>query len=101
MKTHRWQEVRRKNLTPEQIAQNDKWVQAESTAIQLRELRELSGHTQAEVAEILETTQGHLSTLEKREDHKLSTLRKYVEALGGELQVVATFGDRSIRLKGV
>jgi hypothetical protein len=35
---------------------------------------------------------------EHRSDHRLSTIRKYVEALGGEIEVVANFGDKRIRL---
>ena len=45
--------------------------------------------------------QSELSKIERREDHLLSTLRKYVEALGGELEVVAVLGDKRIRLRGV
>jgi hypothetical protein len=39
--------------------------------------------------------------MEHEEDHRLSTLRKYVAALGGELDVVAVLGDKRISLRGV
>jgi hypothetical protein len=55
--------------------------------------------TEADAA--LKITQGQVSLTEQREDHRLSTLRRYVEALGGELEVVANFGDRRVRLHGV
>jgi hypothetical protein len=42
-----------------------------------------------------------LSKIERRDDHLLSTLRRYVAALGGELEVVAVFGNERIALKGV
>ena len=45
--------------------------------------------------------QSEVSKAERRDDHLLSTLRRYIEALGGELEVVARFGDKSVRLKGV
>ncbi len=39
----------------------------------------------------METTQAHVSRLERRADLYLSTLRRYIRALGGELRIVATF----------
>ena len=60
----------------------------------LAELRtRVQALTQAELSEILETTQGAISQLERREDALLSTLRDYVQALGGKLEVVAHFPD--------
>jgi hypothetical protein len=49
----------------------------------------------------LEMKQSELSRAERREDHLLSTLRRYVEGLGGELQVVARVGDKVVKLRGV
>lgn len=37
----------------------------------------------------------------RREDHKLSTLRRYVEALGVELEVIVNLGDKRLRLHSV
>jgi transcriptional regulator with XRE-family HTH domain len=62
----------------------------------LQELRLQRGVTQVELAEVLMVTQAALSKLERRSDVKLSTLRGFVEALGGELTVVAKFGDRAV-----
>jgi hypothetical protein len=45
--------------------------------------------------------QSEISRLEKREDFKLSTLKRYVEALGGELEVWAAIGDKRMRLRAV
>jgi len=64
----------------------------------LRELRKLVGVTQTELAERLKKTQGEVSQAERREDYRLSTLRRYVEALGGKIEVIADFGDKRIRL---
>ena len=67
----------------------------------LQGLREhVSELTQEQVAEILHVTQAHVSKLEHREDMLLSTLRSYVEALGGQLEVLARFGKRTVRVKG-
>ena len=57
----------------------------------LRDLRKSKQLTQVQVAERLGGRQVYVSRLEKRSDMKLSTLRDYVAALGGELQVMVTF----------
>jgi transcriptional regulator with XRE-family HTH domain len=66
----------------------------------LRGLRELLGKTQEEVAALLERSQGQVSETERRQDVLLSTLRSYVKALGGELEIIARFGDKQIRIHG-
>ena len=55
--------------------------------------------TQAEVGRSAEMTQSELSRLESRSDHLTSTLRRYVEALGGKLEISAVFGERRVKLK--
>jgi hypothetical protein len=49
----------------------------------------------------LSKSRSEISKIENREDWLLSTLRRYVEALGGELEVVAVLGDKRLRLRGV
>jgi transcriptional regulator with XRE-family HTH domain len=100
MPTHKWSDIKRK-MAPERRARVDEAVRRELLAMELRELRTEAGKTQAEVAEIAEMTQAELSKFERREDHLISTLRRYVEALGGELEVVAVFDNKRIALKGV
>lgn len=70
-------------------------------ALTLAELRRLRGLTQVEAASGAGMDQSELSKAERREDHRLSTLRRYVEALGGKLEVFARFGSKRVRLKGV
>ena len=102
MKVHRWEDIRKKNkLTPEQRAETDLRVQVELLEMSLRDVRELAGMTQVDLASKADFAQSELSKIERREDHLLSTLRKYIEALGGELEVVAVLGDKRIRLRGV
>jgi hypothetical protein len=43
-------------------------------------------------------TQSELSRLERRPDHLVSTLRRYVKALGGELEVTAVLGAKRVKL---
>jgi hypothetical protein len=56
--------------------------------LDLRALREGVGRTQAQIAKAATMDQGDVSRLEQREDAKLSTLRRYVRALGGQLELV-------------
>jgi transcriptional regulator with XRE-family HTH domain len=100
MATHKWSEIKEK-MAPERRARLDAEVRSEVLAMELRELRKEAGKTQTEVAEVAEMTQAELSKFERRDDHLLSTLRRYVTALGGELEVVAVFDNKRITLKGV
>jgi CRP-like cAMP-binding protein len=87
--------VRRiENEVEERIARED-------LELNLRAVRELAGKTQVEVAEAAGTTQGEVSIAERRQDHLVSTLRRYVKALGGDLEVLARFGDKTVKLRGV
>jgi DNA-binding XRE family transcriptional regulator len=60
----------------------------------LRELRRARKLTQVRVAKTLGITQDSVSRLEHRSDLLLSTLRKTIEAMGGNLTIVAEFPDR-------
>ena len=60
----------------------------------LRELRMALDCTQQQLAEKLSIGQDSISRLEKRSDMRLSTLRAYIEALGGSLDIVAHFPDQ-------
>jgi DNA-binding XRE family transcriptional regulator len=60
----------------------------------LRELREAQKLTQAHMAQALGIGQDSVSRLEKRTDLLLTTLRGYIEALGGRLSLIAEFPDR-------
>src|SRR6266478_4198583 len=61
----------------------------------LRELRKARKLTQTRVAKTLGITQDSVSRLEKRSDLLLSTLRKNVKAMGGDVHIVAQFPDRA------
>ena len=68
----------------------------------LRELRHARKLTQVRMAKKLGITQDSVSRLEKRSDLLLSTLRKTVEAMGGNLSLVAKFPDRGpVVLSGI
>lgn len=80
--------------TSEEVAQNE-------LEVSLRELRQIAGKTQTEVAAGAGLAQSEVSRLEARDDALLSTLRRYVEALGGELDLVARVGARSVVIRGI
>ena len=60
----------------------------------LKELRKGAKRTQENLAKALGVGQDTISRLEKRSDMLLSTLRHYVESVGGRLALVATFPDQ-------
>ncbi|SMH43313.1 XRE family transcriptional regulator [Azospirillum agricola] len=60
----------------------------------LRELRQIAGKAQADIASALNITQPSVSKIEKQADMHLSTLRNYVEAIGGELELTVKLPKR-------
>lgn len=96
-----WTEVRaqrppRENLVAEHRAR----MEAEVRAFRLREVREEQGLTQTELADRMHVKQPTVSQLESGllDRAGLSTIKAYVEALGGTVEVVADFGDRRLVL---
>ena len=70
----------------------------------MRALREAAARTQLDVAASSQMDQADVSRLESRrefEDCQVSTLRRYITALGGTLELVAAFGNKKIVLCGV
>lgn len=65
----------------------------------LRDLRLAASQTQDDLAQALGVGQDTISLLEQRSDMLLSTMRRYVEAMGGQLDLVASFPNRpSVKL---
>ena len=67
----------------------------------LRTLRESLGKTQGEIARNAGMTQPQLSRVERRQDHLISTVRRYAAALGGDVQVIVRVGGRRVILRDV
>jgi transcriptional regulator with XRE-family HTH domain len=80
-------------LTPQARRRIDARARKTVKEMGLDELRRARRMSQDELAQTMETTQAHISRLERRADLYLSTLRRYIRALGGELRIVATFND--------
>lgn len=64
----------------------------------LQELRQARGLSQKVLADILHVQQPSIAKMEKRTDMYISTLRSHIEAMGGQLDVVARFPDGSVRI---
>ena len=100
-KLRNYDELEARLFTPDQIEEARRWARAEAAAIDIRELRKLLRISQAELAKRLNKDQPELSRLERRRDLRLSTLSQFVNALGGELELYARFGEKSLKLTNV
>jgi len=68
------------------------------TEMLLSEIRRLAGLTQEQLAASLGVKQPTLSQLESQDDMQISTLRRIVEKLGGELEIIATLPTGRVAL---
>ncbi len=91
-KTTPWREVRQRLDIDEQV------IARERLRLRLAILREQLGKSQVELAELLGTSQPNVSQLERSEDLQLSSIARYIHALGGQLQVNAVVGNTTYRL---
>lgn len=93
-----WKALEKSKLSPEARARVRERASRELEELTLKRLRQQLELTQVEVSRAASMTQSELSRLESRTDHLTSTLRRYVEALGGELEITAVFGERRIKI---
>jgi transcriptional regulator with XRE-family HTH domain len=85
-------------MRPEARAAVQAGVREDLNKLLLSELRKLAGKTQQELADSLKIKQPTLSKLEGQQDMQVSTLRRIVEALGGELDITATLPTGRVSL---
>jgi predicted XRE-type DNA-binding protein len=92
--------LRRRPVDRERVNALKRQMLDEVRAYRLRELREESALTQVELASRMNVTQARVSHLESGEIDRaqLDTLRKYAEAIGGELRVEIALGDQVHRI---
>jgi DNA-binding XRE family transcriptional regulator len=88
-------QIIRKLRPAERKKVEDRAAEIIAEEMSLRDLRKARKLTQARVAKALGITQDSVSRLEKRSDLLLSTLRKTVKAMGGEVRIIAEFPDRA------
>jgi len=65
----------------------------------LTELRQARGLSQKTLAEALKVQQPSIAKLEKRTDMYLSTLRNHIEAMGGQLEIIARFPEGAVKIR--
>ena len=88
----------RAQMSPEARARAQAQAQAMLAEMPLNELRQARGLSQKMLAEVLHVQQPSIAKIEKRTDMYLSTLRSHIEAMGGELEVVARFPDGAVKI---
>jgi transcriptional regulator with XRE-family HTH domain len=89
----------REKMTPERQERIRKRTEELLTELPLQELRQARALSQQELAEVLGLNQATVSKLERRTDMYLSSLRRFVEAMGGELEISASFPDGKVRIQ--
>ena len=95
---NQWKTVRR-TLAPARETRIKRRLTAELSRLPLAEVRKARAMTQVRLAEILQVNQGAVSKIEQRSDMYLSTLRSYVEAMGGRLDIRAVFPNGELVLE--
>jgi len=88
--SHKWNDIR-KTLSPEAEDRIRQSIDDAAAVMTLHQLREAQSLTQASLANILGVNQGSVSKMEKRTDMYVSTLRNFIQAMGGQLQIKAIF----------
>jgi transcriptional regulator with XRE-family HTH domain len=86
----------RAKMAPESRARVEQRVQEALRAMPLEGLREARELTQTQLAQILRVSQGAVSKVERRADMYISTLRSYIRAIGGDLQIRAVFPEGDV-----
>jgi DNA-binding XRE family transcriptional regulator len=94
---HKWSELEAK-MGPERVAASRARAKKIIEQMPLQQLRQAREMTQTRLAELLEMDQGNISKLEQRTDMYLSTLRSYIEAMGGVLEIRALFPEGDVRI---
>jgi len=89
---NKWHQLKNR-MSPASKERVDARERRTLAAMPLAEIRKAVGMTQMELAGQMAQGQGAVSKIEHAADMYLTTLRKYIEALGGELHLTATFSD--------
>jgi ribosome-binding protein aMBF1 (putative translation factor) len=97
-----WEELERNlygaDVSPEAIESGARALLAKARGHQLAEARKQLGLTQRDIAATMGVSVARISQIEHGEVTSFDVIARYVEALGGRLDLVADFGDRTVRL---
>lgn len=90
MKTHKWADLRHQ-MSAEALREVEERVNR--AAVHLDQIRRARGMTQVTLASAMGVSQAQIAKVEREADLYVSTLRRFVEAMGGKLELVARFPD--------
>ncbi len=88
----------REKMSPESRARSRGLADELRREMRLTELRLALGVSQEELGQLMQKKQAAISRFERRSDMHISTLREFIAALGGRLEVVASFPEGSYHL---
>jgi len=88
-----WKALKTKTFTRERAARIEAESKALAAELHLSQLRRARGLTQAALADLLGVQQAEVSRMERRSELYVGTLRKFIEAMNGELVLAARFAD--------
>jgi transcriptional regulator with XRE-family HTH domain len=88
----------RKKMSPERRARNTAATQGMLREMALFELRQAREQSQEDLARTLKVGQPAVAKLERRTDMYVSNLRRYIEALGGTLEIRAQFPEATVTI---
>ncbi|MCY1200626.1 Helix-turn-helix domain protein [compost metagenome] len=88
----------REKMSPEARARVEARAQEMLAEMPLNELRQARGLSQKMLSEVLHVQQPAIAKMEKRTDMYISTLRSHIEAMGGQLEVIARFPDGAVKI---
>ncbi len=94
----KWRDIRGTH-SPEVEERIRKSVEEVPRVMALYQLREARSLTQVNLAKVLNVNQGAVSRMEKRTDMYVSTLRNFIQAMGGQLQVKAVFPEGEVEIE--
>jgi len=89
----------KQKMSPAALERAEKRAQKTLAEMPLNELRAARQLTQESLAKSLGINQAAVSKMERRTDMYISTLRQFVIAMGGELEITARFPDGAIRIQ--
>jgi len=87
----------KKKISPDVLKEAEEKTQQLLAELPLQELRRARQLSQEQIAETLHVKQATVSKLERRTDMYISTLRNFIRAMGGNLEINAIFPDGTIR----
>lgn len=86
-------------MSPASLARSDARYRELLAEMPLHELRRARGLSQKALAEVLHVQQPSIAKMERRTDMYISTLRSHIEAMGGELEIVAHFPEGDVKIE--